>query len=146
MCNGALKAEIAIPYCTHKNCYFGNAAPCSSVTKIAVSQQIYRLSTPNLLQWFIRHCIFIIHSKLKKFFCQLIICLIFAYTVTYRSILLMELLMHMESEHLISVSLSVSCLGLMVCTLQNQVFPCCMLLLRCCVFVLCFSVYTIMPF
>ena len=43
------EVKIAIAYCTHKNCSFGNAAPCSPVTKIAVSQQIYGLSAPNLL-------------------------------------------------------------------------------------------------
>ena len=62
VCNGALKADTAIAYCTHKNCGFGNAVPCSSVIKIAVSQQIYGFSAPNLLQWFIRRYIFIIHS------------------------------------------------------------------------------------
>ena len=27
VCSGALKADIAIAYCTHKNCCFGNAVP-----------------------------------------------------------------------------------------------------------------------
>ena len=62
MCNGALKADIAIAYCRHKNCHFGNVVPGSPVTKKAVSQQIYDLSATNMLRWFIRHCIFIIHS------------------------------------------------------------------------------------
>ena len=49
VCNGTLKADIAIAYCTHKNCRFGNAVPCSPVIKIAVSQQIYGFSAPKLL-------------------------------------------------------------------------------------------------
>ena len=62
VCNGALKADIAIAYYTHKSFRFGNAVPCSPVIKIAVSQQIYGFSAPNLLRWFIRRYIFIIHS------------------------------------------------------------------------------------
>ena len=37
VCECALKADIAIAYCMYKNCHFGNAVPCSPVTKIGVS-------------------------------------------------------------------------------------------------------------
>ena len=104
VCTGALMADIAIGYCMHKNSHFSNTVPCSPVTKIAVSQQIYGLSAPHLLRRFIRR-IFIINSLLpKKVLCLMLdfmctvtfalsianskkifadLCLISAWTVTY---------------------------------------------------------------
>ena len=40
VCNGALKVDIAIAYCTHKNCRFANAVPCSPVKNIRISANI----------------------------------------------------------------------------------------------------------